>query len=120
MRILSQSIFLALVLALAGVTGGCSILKKIHLPGRHAKKEKPAAGPPKPQFAGTITLVNEDAHFVLIDVGTSSVPRSGTALKSMSGGVETGVLAVGDVRRRPFAVADIVSGAPKRGDQVFQ
>ena len=103
------------------MTGGCAALKKMHLPGRHQKKPKTAETvPAKPQLVGTITLVNEDTHFVLIDVGFSSVPRSGTALKAMSGGVETGVVTVGEVRRRPFAVADIVSGAPKRGDQVFQ
>jgi hypothetical protein len=119
MRIFSQSILLALAVALAGATGGCASLKKMHLPWRHPKKPKPAE-PAKPQMVGTITLVNEDAHFVLIDVGNSSVPRGGTALKAMSAGVETGVVAVSEVRKRPFAVADIVSGTPKRGDQVFQ
>jgi hypothetical protein len=95
-------------------------LKKIHWPGGNRNKPPRAEAVVKPQFAGTIVLVNEDEHFVLIDVGFSSVPRSGTALKAISGGVETGVVTVGEVRKRPFAVADIVSGAPKRGDRVFQ
>ena len=119
MRILTRSIFLASLLAFAVVTSGCAALKKL-LPGGHGKKPPRAEAVAKPQFAGTIVLVNEEDHFVLIDVGFSSVPRSGTALKSISGGVETGVVTVGEVRKRPFAVADIVSGAPKRGDRVFQ
>ena len=69
---------------------------------------------------GTITLVNEDAHFVLIDVGMAAAPTLGTALKSFSGGSASGVVTVGDVSRRPFVVADIVQGAPLKGDVVFQ
>jgi hypothetical protein len=30
------------------------------------------------------------------------------------------VLTVGSVRRPPFVVADIVKGAPQKGDDVFQ
>lgn len=120
MRILSRTIFFALVLALAAASGGCAALRKLHRSRGDRKKAPPVEAPARPLLVGTITLVNEDAHFVLIDVGFSSVPRTGMALKSMSGGVETGVVTVGDVRKRPFAVADIVSGAPKRGDQVFQ
>ena len=121
MRSSRQYLFLPGVLALALSLGGCAILKKIHLPGhRHAPKTLATSPPALPQFVGTITLVNETDHFVLIDVGQSSVPREGTALKAMADGVETGVVTVGDVRRRPFAIADIVRGEPKNGNQVFQ
>ena len=73
-----------------------------------------------PVRVGTITAVNEDAHFVLIDTGLAAVPAVGTALKSFTGESASGVLAVGNVIRRPFVVADIVQGTPVKGDAVFQ
>lgn len=123
--------FLTLVLVAGmGVSlASCGTLKKLKLPGferRDAKsekeKEKEAAAtpPPRPVFMGTIAMVNRDGHFVLIDAGDSMAPAKGTALKSMSGGIATGVVTVGEVTRRPFAIADIVSGNPGKGDQVFQ
>ena len=84
------------------------------------RQTKPAALNAGPQRVGTITLVNEAARFVLIDTGMGAVPAIGTALKSFSGDAPSGVVAVGDVTRRPFVVADIVQGAPKKGDGVFQ
>jgi hypothetical protein len=73
-----------------------------------------------PQLIGTIALVNEDGHFVLIDNGSRPTPPTGAALKTFTGGAESAVLTVGSVRRPPFVVADIVKGAPKKGDDVFQ
>ena len=121
MRFPRRYFFSATVLALALALSGCAILRKIHLPfRRHAANAPATPRPAVPQFVGTITLVNETEHFVLIDVGMSSVPRGGTALRAMSGGVETGVVVVGEVRRRPFVIADIVRGEPRKGNQVFQ
>ena len=110
---------LSCVLALSLFCGGCATLKKIRLPW---SREKRAAETTvvRPHSVGTITLVNEDARFVLIDAGHSAVPPAGTALKTMSGETESGVVMVGDVRKRPFAVADIVRGSPRKGDRVFQ
>ncbi len=73
-----------------------------------------------PQLVGTIALVNEDGHFVLIDNGSRPTPPTGAALKTFTGGAESAVLTVGLVRRPPFVVADIVKGIPKKGDDVFQ
>jgi hypothetical protein len=67
---------------------------------------------------GTVAVVNEDLHFVLVDVGSLYVPQSGTALKSFSGDAETGILAVDPEKQRPFIVADIIKGEPKVGDEV--
>ena len=117
MRFFLRSVFLALAFALAFSSGGCTVLKKLH---RHKKTPAATPAPTGPQLVGTITLVNSETHFVLIDVGFSSVPRVGTALKAMRGSVETGVVTVGEVRKRPFAIADIVQGDPRSGDQVFQ
>jgi len=120
MRVPLRSVSFLMIAALGSLLCGCATLKKIRFPWR--KKPKAIlAETPRPQFMGTIVLVNEDARFVLIDVGNAPVvPRSGTALKSMAGETETGVVTVGDVRRRPFAVADIVRGEPQKGDRLFE
>ena len=105
--------------ACIAATTGCATFKKMNvLPHR---KPKPAvARAVVPVRVGTITLVNEGAHFVLIDTGMAAAPAVGTALKSFTGESASGVLAVGNVNRRPFVVADIVQGAPMKGDAVFQ
>jgi hypothetical protein len=81
--------------------------------------ERPEAGlAPGPRRVGTVAVVNDDLRFVLVDVGSLYTPAAGTALKSFSGGRETGILAVDPEKQRPFIVADIVKGEPKVGDQV--
>ena len=93
------------------------------MPGCSTFKRKPkpvVVRAVAPVRVGTITLVNEDVHFVLIDTGMAAAPTVGTALKSFTGENASGVLAVGNVNRRPFVVADIVQGAPMKGDAVFQ
>ena len=93
------------------------------MPGCSTFKRKPkpvVVRAVAPVRVGTITLVNEGAHFVLIDTGMAAAPAVGTALKSFTGESVSGVLAVGNVNRRPFVVADIVQGAPMKGDAVFQ
>ncbi len=77
-------------------------------------------GPIGPRRVGTIAVVNEDLHFVLVDVGSLYIPQAGTALKSFSGGQETGILAVDPEKQRPFIVADIIRGDPKVGDDVME
>ena len=105
-----------LVVALVATAPGCATFKKMHLlPQRKVK-----AVAVEPRRVGTITLVNEDERFVLIDTGMAAAPTVGTALKSFTGETASGVVAVGNVNRRPFVVADIVQGVPKKGDAVFQ
>jgi hypothetical protein len=85
--------------------------------GRHHPPPT-AATPPGPQRVGTIALVSADLSYVLVDVGSLYSPQAGTALKSFSGGAETGILAVDPEKQRPFIVADIIRGSPKVGDEV--
>src|SRR5689334_16688935 len=73
-----------------------------------------------PERVGEIVLLNEEAKFVLVDLDTGNPPAAGTALKVMRQGTEVGVLALGDIRKRPFIVADIVSGTPQKGDLVYR
>ena len=110
MRIRPHSLSLVSVLAAVCLFSGCAWRKQRH--------EKAATMPPGPQRVGTVAAVNEELRFVLVDVGSLYIPAAGTALKSFSGGAETGILAVNPERRRPFIVADIVKGQPKVGDEV--
>lgn len=101
--------FVSLLAICAAIPCGCAWR-------RHQQGREPAlAGPRR---VGSIAVVNDELHFVLIDVGTLYTPAAGTALKSFSGGKETGVLAVDAEKQRPFIVADIIKGDPKVGDQV--
>lgn len=111
----------ALILLLLAGGPGCAVLKKHH-------PTPPAAAAPTPapvvkqagRQVGVVVLVNEDERFVLIDTGNLPAPAAGSALKTFSAGAESGVVSVGAVARHPFVVADIASGAPHKGDQVFQ
>ena len=113
--------FIRTMLAAALLAGapGCASFKKMHLLPHRKSKPAPVQAA-VPGRVGTITLVNNDEHFVLIDTGMAAAPATGTALKCFTGEAVSGVVAVGNVNRRPFVVADIVQGAPKKGDAVFQ
>ena len=100
-------------LLVAAQISGCALL-------RPRPKKATLATHPTPLLVGTIKLVNDDGHFVLIDSGTSPGPLPGAVLKCRAASGETGELKAGEVRRRPFAIADVVKGTPQVGDQVFQ
>ena len=100
-------------LLLATQISGCGLLFR-------GRKKATRAQAAKPLLVGTITLVNDDGHFVLIDSGMSPGPLPGAVLKCRTAVGESGELKAGDVRRRPFAIADVVKGTPRVGDQVFQ
>lgn len=93
-------------------TSGCSLLRR--------RPKQQAAPRPVPVLVGTITLVNEEGRFVLIDSGMNPGPWPGAVLKSHTASVESGELKAGAIRKRPFAIADVVKGTPQVGDQVFQ
>jgi hypothetical protein len=83
------------------------------------KKGKAAAFGTRPILVGTISLVNEDGKFALIDNGTSPLPPVGGQLESFTGDVKSGELVATQARRHPFTIADIRSGQPKKGDRVL-
>jgi hypothetical protein len=114
-RFASIGLCIALVFGASGCAAVASLFK--------SKKKKDTTRVERatvPERVGEIVLLNEDARFALIDLDTGNPPEAGTALKVMRQGVEVGVLALGDVRKRPFIVADIVSGEPKKGDVVYR
>lgn len=108
-----------LCIALVAGTSGCGLLARSMKP-RKKKDDTRVERATVPERVGQIVLLNEEGKFVLVDLDAGSPPDAGTALKVMRQGVEVGVLALGDVRRRPFIVADIVSGTPQRGDVVYR
>ena len=87
----------------------------------HKKKASNAAETAvHPTYVGTVTLVNEDLKFVLVEGSPFYMPDPGQALKCFSNGQETGIVAVSAERHRPFFSADIVKGEPQKGDEVYQ
>ena len=74
----------------------------------------------EPRLVGRIEMVNADGHFVLVNCDAWTPPEEGTALKCLRGGIETGIVNVGKERRAGYVTADIVTGKPQRGDQVYQ
>lgn len=74
----------------------------------------------KPRAVGIILLVNAEAGFVMIDAHGWVPPEAGTALKCLRDGVDSGIVNVGKEKQGSHIIADIVTGNPKKGDQVFQ
>ena len=122
-----RSLFAAM---LCCAVASCSLLR---LPKWAKRKPVPKAAPirfpktnisdgtkGKPKPVGTILLVNAEAGFVLIDARGWSLPDAGTALKCIRDGTDSGILAVSGERQGSHVIADIVTGTPKKGDQVFQ
>jgi len=105
---------LRVIFALLLVTqiSGCAMLRR--------KPKAKRATPATPLLVGTIKLVDEEGHFVLIDSGMNPGPLPGAVLKSRAASGESGELKAGTIRRRPFAIADVIKGTPQVGDQVFQ
>ena len=69
---------------------------------------------------GTVTLVNEEGKFVLVDNGALPVPPVGGVLKCYptAASEPSAELVATDVRKRPFTIADIREGSPRKGDRV--
>ncbi len=116
------------------VAAGCTLpnaARMMHLPKWAKKKEVPKATPirfPKATDAttgkrkqiGSILLVNTEAGFVLIDTHGGTLPETGMALKCLRDGADSGVLIVSGERQGSHVIADITTGTPRKGDQVFQ
>jgi hypothetical protein len=107
-----------LLIAALATQVGCSSARKLW-PFKKPPKATRLRGA-NPERVGTVILVNEEERFALVDFGTRDVPDEGAALKVFGEGTETAILAVGDVRKKPFVAADIVKGMPRKGDLVFK
>ena len=105
-------LFLVMMVPASGLTGCASVFKK-------RKKLERIVAVAQPIFIGTITLVNAENGFVLIDNGRLPAPQTGAALTGFSSGAPSAELTATEVRKRPFIIADIRSGTPLKGDRVF-
>lgn len=117
-------VLLWLLLVVAGIAGCFS-------PGAKDRKAAPARGVKRgsgvrtdvtlasvhPRL-GLIEQVPPGASFVLIDIGTAPAPPAGTRLQAFSGTEPNAYLIVSTHQKRPFLIADIVSGTPQNGDSV--
>ena len=87
--------------------------------GEQAEAAEPApVQPPKVHFVGTISMVNEELGFVLID--SPEALAAGTKLKAFAPQDfrETGTLTVNPEQSWPFFTAEITGGEPHPGDRV--
>ena len=86
---------------------------------------RPVAGPaahrPAPIRVGEIAVVDEEKHFVLIDLESNLyVPAPGTKLSARNAAGEVAHLQASSEQKRPFIAADIVDGEPAVGDEVVR
>lgn len=70
------------------------------------------------QSLGKVVLVNQAMAFVLVDIGSAPTPESGAPLQSYTDSVISAGLVVSNYQKRPFLIADVVSGMPKVGDSI--
>jgi hypothetical protein len=73
-----------------------------------------------PIVLGRVSLVNVEERFALIEASMAQPPPAGTTLRIYSGGSIAVDLRATGVQRRPFLVADLVTGMPAKGDLVEQ
>jgi len=119
-RLLRDGSRVVLIGALLGALSGCALLQNFQRQ-RRAQKEKnrpPAAR--ALQHIGDITLVATEGAFVLIDNQSRPSPAIGAMVHARSPDGRAAELRVTEMRKRPFVVADVVSGTPAKGDRVFQ
>ena len=109
---------LALVIAITA--SGCSWFRSAPPKPTIIKMPRTQVVEQVPKLVGTVTIVNTDDRFVIVEGNQRAPLNPGTALKCIRDGIETGIIAIGKERRGPNVTADIVKGDPQKGDQVFE
>jgi hypothetical protein len=114
----SRLLWFPLLLVMMALMPACALL---HAPWKK-KGGTPASGAAAkgPQLIGSVYLVSDAPSFVLIDNGSLPPPAVGTVLTINNPGGTAVEMKVTQIRKPPFVVADIVKGAPKKGDPVYQ
>lgn len=97
----------------------CSLTTKGKARQRAKKERALAEARARPVFVGRVTLLNESDRFVLIDGPATSSPHVGTTLRAYRDGAVAAELRTSSIERRPLLIADIVSGEPRKGDEIF-
>ncbi len=108
------------VVLLGALGGGCGLLHFGGARRRAAAEASLAESRRAPLAIGRVSLVNVEGRFALIEATMAQSPGTGTVLRSYTGNAVSSELRVTGVRRRPFLVADLVSGMPVKGDLVVQ
>ena len=112
--------FCAFLLCLS-LLPGCALFKKRSEAKRRAATEKALAeARGRPLLVGRVALVNTADRFVLIDAASAPAARAGATWRAYSDGALSAELRSTNVRRRPWIIADVVSGEPQKGDTVLQ
>ncbi len=117
-------LFVALVgmFFLAGCVGVLPGLTRLSF-ARKQKRTARGVHPQKPELVsrlGIIESTDPQNRFALLDIGTAPAPPAGSHLLAFSGtdSQPTAELVVGNHQKRPYLIADILSGTPRRGDSV--
>ena len=92
---------------------GCALLKKLR--GREAPTQRTRPV----QLIGKVVLVNTEGNFVLIDNGQNPSPGLGAVVQCRMSDGTVAELQVTEIRKRPFVIADVLSGVPLKEAQVF-
>lgn len=94
-------------------------LQLLSLPSKlfPAKPKPPSAVPP--QFVGTITSVNLENKFVLIDAASVQSVKTGDTLVCISNQQISSSLTMSALKSSPFIIADIANGTPSTGEKVY-
>ncbi|MEO6054823.1 MAG: hypothetical protein ABIP97_12500 [Chthoniobacterales bacterium] len=90
-----------------------------HFPFGLFKKKVTPPQASLPLWMGTITLVNSESHYVLIDSNALYAATPGRILTCLSKNRETAKVRVSSDKNPPFFIADIVSGDPQVGERVY-
>ncbi len=97
---------------------GCSLLQKLRGRGS-ASKDAPTQRTRQVQLIGKVALVNVEESFVLIDNGQNPGPGMGATVQCRMPDGTSAELKVTEIRKRPYVIADVVSGTPQKGAPVF-
>ncbi|MCX6966537.1 MAG: hypothetical protein NTZ46_01940 [Verrucomicrobia bacterium] len=101
-------------LLLAAICLGLAACATHRQPDISAPIQAPA---PAPKVIGTVSLVNEELGFALIQ--TAETPEAGTPLQARAtNGQETAALKVSKEQKHPFVIADVMNGKPHVGEIV--
>jgi len=110
--------FLLIAVLAAALFPGCSLLRKFR--GKNGRvPEKPVKQARQVQLIGAVVLVNEDEKFVLIDNGSNPSPGMGATVQCRMPDGTSAELRVTEIRKRPFVIADVISGVPQKSAPVY-
>ena len=110
----------SIVLLVGAMLAGCGWMHWGGSRRRAAAEKELEDARQAPLVLGRVSLVNEEERFALIEANAVQPPPTGTLLRIYAGNAVSAELRATGVRRRPFLVADLVSGTPAKGDLVVQ